>query len=75
MLEPLDLNALVLDVLTLYENSPIAIRPNLAIALPQVAGDPSQLRQVIHNILRNAARYARVEVKSTLRAGNAMGFR
>jgi len=54
VLEPLDLNALVLDVLTLYENSPIAIRPNLAIALPQVAGDASQLRQVIHNILRNA---------------------
>ena len=53
-LAPLDLNALVDDVLMLYENSAVAVRPQLSEALPKIAGDASQIRQVIHNILRNA---------------------
>jgi nitrogen fixation/metabolism regulation signal transduction histidine kinase len=53
-LAPLDLNELIDDVLMLYENSPVAMRSQLPAPLPRVAGDASQIRQVIHNILRNA---------------------
>jgi len=56
MLEPLDLNALVDEILHLYlggEDNDV-IHPQLAPALPLVMGDPTQLRQVIHNLLQNA---------------------
>ena len=51
---PLDLNALIHEVLGLYESSKAAIVLNLEDNLPRVLGDSTQLRQVIHNILRNA---------------------
>ncbi|MDT3671535.1 MAG: ATP-binding protein [Aromatoleum sp.] len=50
----LDLNALVAEVLNLYESSPVLVRAELGRKLPLVAGDASQLRQVIHNVLQNA---------------------
>ncbi|MBL8384190.1 MAG: HAMP domain-containing protein [Burkholderiales bacterium] len=50
----LDLNALVREVLGLYENSPVPAVLHLDPALPHVQGDSSQLRQVIHNLLQNA---------------------
>ncbi|WP_018992856.1 sensor histidine kinase [Aromatoleum toluclasticum] len=50
----LDLNALVGEVLNLYESSPVLIRAELGRNLPPVAGDASQVRQVIHNLLQNA---------------------
>jgi nitrogen fixation/metabolism regulation signal transduction histidine kinase len=53
-LRPLDLNALVREVLGLYEHTGALLQPALQVGLPQVAGDPTQLRQVIHNLLRNA---------------------
>jgi len=56
VLEPLDLNALVDEILHLYlggEDNDV-IHPQLAPALPLVMGDPTQLRQVIHNLLQNA---------------------
>ncbi|HEY5290787.1 MAG TPA: ATP-binding protein [Burkholderiales bacterium] len=53
-LQPLDLNALVREVLGLYEHAGALVRPTLQAGLPQVAGDPTQLRQVIHNLLQNA---------------------
>ncbi|MBE0623669.1 MAG: HAMP domain-containing protein [Burkholderiales bacterium] len=53
-LHPLDLNALVREVLDLYENAGALVRPALQAGLPQVMGDPTQLRQVIHNLLQNA---------------------
>lgn len=53
-LQALDLNALVSDVLELYGNTDVRIDALLADNLPQVIGDPSQLRQVIHNLLKNA---------------------
>jgi len=53
-LQPLDLNALVREVLGLYEHTGALLQPALQDGLPQVAGDPTQLRQVIHNLLRNA---------------------
>lgn len=60
-LKPLDLNDLVIDVLALYDvhvgmDEALESRfvPKLTEKLPLVAGDSSQLRQVIHNLLQNA---------------------
>ena len=50
----LDLNALVHEVLTLYESLGSSIRLELFEALPHIVGDAAQLRQVIHNLLQNA---------------------
>jgi nitrogen fixation/metabolism regulation signal transduction histidine kinase len=62
-LKPVDLNALVNDVLNLYvregsERNDVAgqvpIRTELDPDCPKILGDPQQLRQVIHNLLQNA---------------------
>jgi nitrogen fixation/metabolism regulation signal transduction histidine kinase len=55
-LKPLDLNALVTDVLQLYapDAAEVPVTVNLAEACPQILGDAQQLRQVIHNLLQNA---------------------
>ncbi len=61
-LKPVDLNALVSDVLHLYEREGDATRGlhhapmeiDLDPLCPLVLGDPQQLRQVIHNLLQNA---------------------
>jgi len=50
----LDLNALVADVLALYETSRVPIAKRLAPALPPVWADSAQIRQVIHNLVQNA---------------------
>jgi nitrogen fixation/metabolism regulation signal transduction histidine kinase len=50
----LDLNALVADVLALYEHSRVPIARRLAPALPPVWADSAQIRQVIHNLVQNA---------------------
>lgn len=54
VMAPLELNALVREVLVLYEGSPIMIHAELATELPPVMGDATQIRQVIHNLLQNA---------------------
>jgi two-component system, NtrC family, nitrogen regulation sensor histidine kinase NtrY len=51
---PLDLNALVAEVLALYENSSVPIVKRLADRLPSVWADGAQIRQVIHNLVQNA---------------------
>jgi len=55
-LQPLDLNALISDVLHLYgaENATVAVQAQLDAACPHIAGDAQQLRQVVHNLLQNA---------------------
>ncbi|HZX28487.1 MAG TPA: ATP-binding protein [Telluria sp.] len=56
VLSPLDLNALIGEVLPLYlagDESDV-IHPALAPGLPLVLGDATQLRQVLHNLLQNA---------------------
>jgi len=55
-LRPVDLNALVLDVLHLYphENATVALRPELDERCPPIRADEQQIRQVIHNLLQNA---------------------
>jgi nitrogen fixation/metabolism regulation signal transduction histidine kinase len=50
----LDLNALVREVLTLYEQPKVPISARLAPALPAVSADSIQIRQVIHNLVQNA---------------------
>jgi nitrogen fixation/metabolism regulation signal transduction histidine kinase len=51
-LQELDLNQLTREVLGLYEGS--KIQAKLDEACPKIMGDPTQLRQVIHNVLQNA---------------------
>jgi len=53
---PLDLNALVLEVLGLYASAQEQgrLQAQLADALPAIEGDATQLRQVIHNLVQNA---------------------
>ena len=53
-LQEIDLNALLREVLTLYESLAGWIRVEVAPDLPRIVGDPAQLRQVIHNLLQNA---------------------
>jgi nitrogen fixation/metabolism regulation signal transduction histidine kinase len=54
VLGPLDLNALVSEVLALYENSRVPVARRLAPGLPPVWADGAQIRQVIHNLVQNA---------------------
>ena len=53
-LQPVDLSALLLDVLALYDN----LRPQTSLALPDgpvvIHGEPTRLRQVFHNLMQNA---------------------
>ena len=55
-LHSLDLNALVVDVLHLYEeeNATAPVVAQLDPLCPLIAGDAQQLRQVVHNLLQNA---------------------
>ena len=54
-LQPLDLNELVQEVLALYAAAQDQgqLDARLASGLPSIEGDPSQLRQVIHNLVQN----------------------
>ncbi len=53
-MQAVDIGALLLDVLALYDN----LRPHVALALPAapvlIQGEPTRLRQVFHNLLQNA---------------------
>ncbi|SNX28783.1 multi-sensor signal transduction histidine kinase [Polynucleobacter meluiroseus] len=51
-LKPVSINTLISEILGLYEGSPINTR--LDANCPNIMGDPTQLRQVIHNLLQNA---------------------
>ncbi|WAI84528.1 MULTISPECIES: sensor histidine kinase [Achromobacter] len=65
VMQRIDFNALVADVLSLYGWEPdggasrntgkaMNLDVTLAPGLPEIEGDPTQLRQVIHNLLSNA---------------------
>lgn len=56
VLHPLNLNALIEEILHLYigGDDRDIIHATLARSLPKVMGDATQLRQVIHNLLQNA---------------------
>ena len=53
-MQPVDVNALLLDVLALYEN----LRPHVTVKLVDdnsvIHGEPTRLRQVLHNLIQNA---------------------
>jgi nitrogen fixation/metabolism regulation signal transduction histidine kinase len=55
-LKPVDLNALVSEVLHLYasDSSAVPVRMELDPLCPRAMGDAQQLRQVLHNLLQNA---------------------
>ncbi len=53
-LVPIDLNALVGEVIELYEASRPRLRVELGSGLPAIFGDRMQLRQLVHNLLQNA---------------------
>jgi nitrogen fixation/metabolism regulation signal transduction histidine kinase len=53
-LVPLDLNALIEEVVTLYRTAGAPVTLSLAPNLPLIEGDTTQLRQVIHNLIGNA---------------------
>ncbi len=55
-LQPVDLNALINDVLQLYasDNTLTRVQTALDPAAPLIRGDAQQLRQVLHNLLQNA---------------------
>ncbi len=56
VLEVLNLNKLIIEILELYMSGIEAdvIHSSLEENLPSILGDPTQLRQVIHNLLQNA---------------------
>jgi nitrogen fixation/metabolism regulation signal transduction histidine kinase len=51
-LRAVSINQLIQEILVLYEGSPMEV--SLDLACPDILGDPTQLRQVIHNLLQNA---------------------
>ncbi|PUE36889.1 ATP-binding protein [Limnohabitans sp. Hippo3] len=59
-LKPVQLNALISDLMVLYTNEPADQIPYAPVitaldpACPPILGDEQQLRQVIHNLLQNA---------------------
>ena len=73
-LKPVDLNALVSDVLQLYgaENTPIVLRCELDERCPPIRGDAQQIRQVIHNLLQNAQDAAEAAAAGTGRTGEVI---
>lgn len=52
-LTPIDLDALLDELLVLYETSPI-VRRRLSHAPLTIMGDATMLRQIVHNLLKNA---------------------
>jgi len=51
-LKPISMNALTAEILGLYDGSPL--QTQLDPRCPDIVGDSTQLRQVIHNLLQNA---------------------
>ncbi len=55
-LKPLDLNALLGDIVQLYEHdiAQVPVKMELDARCPRILGDAQQLRQVVHNLVQNA---------------------
>ncbi|MDZ4396949.1 sensor histidine kinase [Hydrogenophaga sp.] len=53
-LQPVDLNALARDILSLYDNAAVPVHLEAADDLPMAQADPQQVRQILHNLVQNA---------------------
>lgn len=53
-LVPTNLNALVRDVLSLYDQASVPVHTELAEGCPHALADPQQVRQILHNLVQNA---------------------
>ncbi len=53
-LGPVDLNALVRDIVVLYDSATVPVRLDLADDLPPAQADVQQVRQTLHNLVQNA---------------------
>jgi nitrogen fixation/metabolism regulation signal transduction histidine kinase len=53
-LVPVDLNALLRDILALYDHAAVPVRLELADELPMALADAQQVRQIVHNLVQNA---------------------
>ena len=54
VLAPVDLNALIVDVLGLYDQSSVPVVADLDALCVPIAADAQQVRQIIHNLVQNA---------------------
>ncbi len=52
--QPMNLNEVIQEVLELYRGGSLALHVQLDPALPPMEGDPARLRQVLHNLIKNA---------------------
>ncbi len=64
-LTPISINELVIDVLGLYEGTPV--KANLDQACPMIMADATQIRQVIHNLIQNG-------LDASIEANKGAGF-
>src|SRR5205085_393410 len=53
-MQPVDVHALLLDVLGLYENLGPHVSFKIETEQPVIRGEPTRLRQVFHNLIQNA---------------------
>ncbi|NWG87856.1 MAG: HAMP domain-containing protein [Hydrogenophilaceae bacterium] len=71
-IEAVDLNALIREVLVLYEGQ-VPMQVMLDENLPPVAGDPALLRQVLHNLVKNAKEALAEAAEPQLRVATGLG--
>lgn len=53
-LKKVNVNTLIRDIANLYENAGAVVHYELAHELPEVLGDATMIRQVLHNLMQNA---------------------
>lgn len=53
-LMPTDLNALITDVMALYDHAGVPVLLDLEPSCPRVLADAQQVRQLVHNLVQNA---------------------
>jgi nitrogen fixation/metabolism regulation signal transduction histidine kinase len=70
---PLDLNALIGEVTELYRHqaTPVSFRMNLDQSLPKIDADIGRLRQVMHNLFRNASEAIEGQADAEIRVTTA----
>ena len=71
---PLDLNALIGEVADLYRHQalPVSFRMDLDQSLPRIDADIGRLRQVMHNLFRNASEAIEGQADAEIRVTTAL---